>query len=121
MGAEREILNQFLPSRFPMSSKAWTAGIIDQTIGLPRAQGACELAIEFVLPHDRGMLDSPSDLRLDSILRRLLEALEGTVFRGEGVMGDRGEVVSIQARSRVARVEEESGIRVILRRIDGGP
>ena len=33
--------------------RVWTATVVDQTKGLPRLLGPCELDVEFVLPADR--------------------------------------------------------------------
>jgi hypothetical protein len=121
MEAGQEILNCFLPSGPPVSSKAWSAHVIDQTLGLPQVEGQCEMIVEFVMPAERERLESPAELRLDYLLKRLLDALEGTLLRGAGLLGEAGEIVSLRASRRPVGPNEASGIRIILRRLDAAP
>jgi hypothetical protein len=117
MAAGREIVNCLLRPGPPIASKAWTASVIDQTMSLARVSGECELSIEVVLPAERELLDSPAERRLDYLLRRLLDALEGTILRGDGALADGGEVIALKADRRVAATGETAGIRIVLRQL----
>jgi hypothetical protein len=58
----------------------WTAAIKDQTKGLPRVREACFAKITFFLPPNKFPRDVPYGPDLDNLLKRFMDALNGTVF-----------------------------------------
>lgn len=110
------VVDCFLPSGAPIDSKAWNAAVIDRTMSLPPASGACELEIQFVAPAERDRFDPSSGLGVDRLLPRLLQALGETLLRGEGPMDDGVEIVAVNATKRIASSREEAGIRIVVRR-----
>ena len=109
------LVDCFVPGR-PHSTKSWVNRVIDVTVGQPRIVGACELEVEFLLPSHRDSWVTPSETRLSSVLKVLLDTLEGTVLRDTLDRPDRDKLVAVRARTKVARPGEEEGTRIILRR-----
>lgn len=62
------------------AAKAWTADIIEQTSGLPKVKEACALKVTFLLPPNKFPNDYPFGPDLDNLLKRMMDALEKTVF-----------------------------------------
>jgi Holliday junction resolvase RusA-like endonuclease len=59
----------------------WTGAIVAQTRGLPCVKEACLVKITFLLPPDKFPVDFPYGPDLDNLLKRFMDALNGTVFR----------------------------------------
>ena len=95
--------------------RVWTATVVDQTKGLPRLLGACELNVEFVLPVDKFPRDLPYGMDLDNLPKRLLDALGKTVLR-DAAGGD-SAIVRLSARKHPAGPTEEPGARTALRNV----
>jgi Holliday junction resolvase RusA-like endonuclease len=92
----------------------WTDAVVTQTGHLAPFSEACELDVEFILPTDKFPSDFPHGMDLDNLLKRLLDALERTIFR-EAPGGD-SIVTILSARKRKANLDEETGVRIRLRR-----
>jgi Holliday junction resolvase RusA-like endonuclease len=60
--------------------KRWTAAIVQATKSQPCVTGPCILKVTFVLPSDKYPSDLPYGSDLDNLLKRLLDALNQTVF-----------------------------------------
>lgn len=60
----------------------WTGAVRRQTQHLPCVQDACLLKVTFFLPPDKYPEDLPYGPDLDNLLKRFLDALNATVFRG---------------------------------------
>jgi Holliday junction resolvase RusA-like endonuclease len=60
--------------------QAWTEAIIESTKHLHKVQEACALKVTFLLPNDKFPKDFPFGPDLDNLLKRLLDALNKTVF-----------------------------------------
>jgi Holliday junction resolvase RusA-like endonuclease len=61
--------------------KDWTEEIIKQTQSLPTVEEACILNVTFLLPPDKFPDDFPYGPDLDNLLKRLLDALNETIFK----------------------------------------
>jgi Holliday junction resolvase RusA-like endonuclease len=92
--------------------RVWTAAVVDQTKGLPRLLGPCELDVEFILPADKFPMDLPYGMDLDNLLKRLLDALGETILRE--VAGGDSAIIRLSARKRPAGPTEEPGARIAL-------
>lgn len=60
--------------------KAWTETIIASTRKLSKIQEACALNVTFLLPINKYPKDLPFGPDLDNLLKRLLDALNKTIF-----------------------------------------
>lgn len=93
----------------------WTTRVIDATVGLPALAGSCALDLEFILPVHQDSWELPWEVTLDHILKWTLDTLQQTVLRYERLAG--ASLVSVSARTRVARRGEETGARLVIRRV----
>jgi len=83
----------------------WTEAVIDQTKGLPQVSEACLLRTTFLLPPDKFPSDFPHGPDLDNLLKRLLDALNKTIFR-DTPGGDSCVISLIAMKTRVESAEE---------------
>src|SRR6266545_4638347 len=90
----------------------WSAAIRLQTEKLPAVSGPCRLEVEFVLPRDRFPRDHPYGTDLDNLLKRLLDALKGTVL--STLPGTDGAIVELRASKIPASPGETTGARIVL-------
>lgn len=60
--------------------ETWTNAIIEHTKHLPKVQEACALKVTFLLPADKYPKDFPFGPDLDNLLKRLMDALNKTIF-----------------------------------------
>ena len=90
----------------------WSEAVKKATERFPKAQGPCYLFVQYVLPEDKYPLDHPYGPDLDNLLKRLLDALNQTVF--SEVAGKDGAVVHLVAAKRKASDGEPIGARVIV-------
>jgi Holliday junction resolvase RusA-like endonuclease len=80
----------------------------------PKLQNAlihrpCELQVEFILPLDKFPTDYPYGMDLDNLLKRFLDALEGTIFRQS--LGKDSIIVAVHARKRRVGPRDATGAR----------
>ncbi|HTW55007.1 MAG TPA: hypothetical protein VMG36_00965 [Thermoplasmata archaeon] len=117
-----EIVAEAFVRGTPSVSRTWSAALIDQTLGLPRLRGPCDLTIEIVASTAHSLVDTPAETTLSRRLARFLDDIEGTLLRTDPMDPEGGRLVSIRAAQRPARDGEATGVRVVLRRAaDGGP
>ncbi|MFC2049631.1 RusA family crossover junction endodeoxyribonuclease [Chloroflexota bacterium] len=90
----------------------WTQAVKQATKSLPKVQGPCYMIVVFVLPKDKYPSDHPHGPDLDNLMKRLLDALNNTVF--SGVAGKDGSVVHLVVSKRKAMQNEPTGARVII-------
>ena len=90
----------------------WSAAIRRQTEHLAALSGPCRLEVEFVLPVDRFPKDHPYGTDLDNLLKRLLDALKGTVLGR--APGTDAAVVELRASKTPAGPGEKTGARIVL-------
>lgn len=74
----------------------WSDAVVSQTAHLARVTGPCSLDVTFRLPPDKFPADHPFGMDLDNLLKRLLDALQKTVFRD--APGGDGCIVELCAR-----------------------
>jgi len=60
--------------------QTWTEAVIETTKHLPKVQEACALKVTFLLPVDKYPKDLPFGPDLDNLLKRLMDALNKTIF-----------------------------------------
>ena len=70
------------------------------------------MIVVFVLPEDKYPLDHPYGPDLDNLMKRLLDALNDTIF--SKVAGKDGSVVQLVVSKRKAMQNERTGARVII-------
>ena len=90
----------------------WTETVKKATKKLPRVKGPCYMIVVFVLPQDKYPSDYPHGPDLDNLMKRLLDALNDTVF--SKVKGKDGSVVQLVVSKRKAMQNERIGARVII-------
>jgi len=90
----------------------WTQVVKRATKNLPKVKGPVRMNLEFVLPEDKYPSDHPYGPDLDNLLKRLLDALNTTVF--SKVPGMDGAVEQLIVSKRKAKGNEPMGVRVIL-------
>lgn len=117
MARDTKVLVECFVPGPPHSQKPWVSRVIDATMGQPRVTRSCELEVEFATPPDRVPWILPSETRLTSMLKVLLDTLEDTILRDALDPGssERGGLVAVHARVRLVRSGEEAGTRIILR------
>lgn len=96
----------------------WTQAIMEKCRQMPAVKGPCLLEVEFVLPTNKFPKDLPFGMDLDNLLKRLLDALGETVFRG--IPGKDSAIVDLRASKRPVRNGEASGARVVIREYVSG-
>ena len=90
----------------------WSETVKRVTNDLPRAKGPCYMEVEFVLPKNKYPSDHPHGSDLDNLMKRLLDALNDTIF--SEVAGKDGSVVQLVVSKRKAMHNEPTGARVII-------
>lgn len=93
----------------------WTEAVKKATKKLPKVRGQCHMWVMFVLPADKYPTDQPYGPDLDNLLKRLLDAMNETVF--SEVPGKDGAVELLVARKQRARSGEPTGAEVTLREV----
>ena len=86
----------------------WTEAVKRQTEELPKVKDACLMKVTFLLPPDKFPADLPYGSDLDNLVKRLLDALNQTVF-SEAVGGDSCVVSLTVMKTRVSS-REEAGV-----------
>ncbi|HVO85461.1 MAG TPA: hypothetical protein VMU60_13645 [Syntrophobacteria bacterium] len=87
--------------------KDWTEEVIKQTQNLPKVREACILRVTFRLPPDKFPPDSPYGPDLDSLLKRLLDPLNETIFKD--IQGGDSCVVSLHVMKTKVESSKEAG------------
>ena len=90
----------------------WTEAVKQATKNLPRVKDRCYMIVVFVLHEDTCPPDYPDGSDLDNLMKRLLDALNDTVF--SEVKGKDGSVVQLVVSKRKAIQNEPTGARVII-------
>jgi len=92
--------------------RRWTQAVKRVTRNLPKVKGACHMTVMFVLPSDKYPTDHPYGPDLDNLMKRLLDALNDTVF--SEVAGKDGSVVELLVSKREAVQGEPTGAAVTI-------
>lgn len=92
------------------AAERWSQDVTNKTRKLPRIKHRCRLNVTFILPIDKYPLDYPQGPDLDNLLKRLLDALNETVF--SQVLGRDGCVIRLTASKRKQRGNETAGARL---------
>jgi Holliday junction resolvase RusA-like endonuclease len=87
--------------------REWSEAIRKQTAHLEPVSGPCRLMVVFRLPPSKFPSDHPYGMDLDNLLKRLLDALQETVFRA--VPGRDGCVIELKARKERVGSDAEAG------------
>ncbi|MHC4185011.1 MAG: RusA family crossover junction endodeoxyribonuclease [Planctomycetota bacterium] len=85
----------------------WTQAIKEQTNNLPKVKHACVLRITFLLPPDKFPADFPYGPDLDNLLKRLLDALNHTIFSETD--GKDSCIISLSVMKTKVESEREAG------------
>jgi len=92
------------------AAKTWTDEVIAQTSRLPKVKEACALKVTFLLPPDKFPGDYPFGPDLDNLLKRMMDALERTIF-AEARGGD-SCVVLLHVMKTKVKSKEEAGAHI---------
>lgn len=92
----------------------WKTAVRVQTSSSDKAEGPCQLDVEFVLPVNSFPEDHPYGPDLDNLLKSTLDALKDTIL--SEVKGHDGGIVDLRARKRRAEKGESTGARMIFAR-----
>ena len=96
--------------------KAWSQAVIAATKNSPKVTSACEAEIKFVLPPNKYPADHPHGPDLDNLMKRLLDALNETIF--SDVAGKDGAIVRVTASKRRSSENDLPGAHIEIREID---
>jgi Holliday junction resolvase RusA-like endonuclease len=88
----------------------WSAEVVRQTGELPKIKDACLMKVTFLLPPDKYPRDMPYGPDLDNLLKRLLDALNQTIF--SGAKGGDSCIVSLTVMKTKVSSYEESGVHI---------
>jgi len=88
--------------------RLWTEAIVDETRSLPKVSDACILKATLLLPPDKFPVDFPYGPDLDNLLKRLLDALNKTVF--SETSGSDSCIVALSAMKTRATGTDEPGV-----------
>jgi len=88
----------------------WSEEIVKQTSDLPKIKDACILKVTFLLPPDKYPRDMPYGPDLDNLLKRLLDALNQTIF--SGAKGGDSCIVSLTVMKTKAPSDAASGAHI---------
>lgn len=88
----------------------WSAEVVKQTSDLPKIKDACLMKVTFLLPSDKYPRDIPYGPDLDNLLKRLLDALNKTIF-SEARGGD-SCVISLTVMKTKAPSDAGSGAHI---------
>ena len=92
----------------------WTSAVREQTSSSDKAEGSCQLDVEFILPMNSFPEDHSYGPDLDNLLKSSLDALKNTIL--SEVKGHDGGIVDLRARKRTAKDREPTGARMIFAR-----
>ena len=92
--------------------RRWTQTVKRATKNLPKVRGECHMTVMFVLPSDKYPTDHPYGPDLDNLMKRLLDALNDTIF--SEVAGKDGSVVQLAVSKREAVQGERTGATVTI-------
>ena len=87
--------------------KKWTQAVIEQTKHLPKVAEACILRVTFLLPPDKFPKDFPYGPDLDNLMKRLLDALNQTIF--SNTEGKDSCVIEMSLMKTMVESEAEAG------------
>ena len=100
-----------LKSRGNLEAPArWSSEVVRQTSDLPKIKDACLMKVTFLLPADKYPRDMPYGPDLDNLLKRLLDALNQTIF-SEAKGGD-SCIVSLTVMKTKAPSDADSGVHI---------
>jgi len=85
----------------------WTQAVIDQTKHLTKVKEACIFHVTFLLPPNKFPLDLPYGSDLDNLVKRLLDALNETIF--SEAEGKDSCVIEINAMKAKVDSDAEAG------------
>src|SRR6267378_6130586 len=88
----------------------WSEEVVRQTRELPKIKDACILKVTFLLPPDKYPRDMPYGPDLDNLLKRLLDALNQTIF--SGAKGGDSCIVSLTVMKTKAPSDAASGAHI---------
>lgn len=92
------------------AAPAWSAAIIDQTSKLAKVKEACALKVTFLLPPNKFPSDFLYGPDLDNLLKRLLDALNETIF--SDAQGKDSCVVHLTVMKTRVASEAEAGAHI---------
>jgi len=98
-----------------LGKKRWSQAIIEATQNLPKITSDCTAEIMFVLPKNKYPTDHPYGSDLDNLLKRLLDALNETVF--SDVPGKDGAIVEVTASKRKSSDNDPPGAYIKIQEI----
>ncbi len=90
----------------------WSEAVKEQTKNLPPVKGRCSMIVVFALPENKFPNDYPDGPDLDNLMKRLLDALNDTVF--SKVKGKDSSVVQLVVSKHKAMQNERHGARIII-------
>lgn len=93
----------------------WTDAVMRATTDIAKVQGPCSVSIFFALTEDKYPTDHPYGPDLDNYLKRLLDALNHTIF--STVPGNDGAIVHLVASKHRVVGDELPGVRIILQEL----
>lgn len=94
--------------------KVWTEQVMAGCAHFPKVSSACEVEVEFVLPTDKFPKDFPHGPDLDNLLKRFLDAVQGS-----GALENDSLIVKLTASKRKIRDGEQAGAHVEFRMLNG--
>ncbi len=92
--------------------RRWSEAVVAATAAVPRVTSPCELQVVFRLPGNKFPADLPYGSDLDNLLKRLLDALNETVFKD--ARGHDSAVVRLVASKIEVADEREAGVDVTI-------
>ena len=96
------------------ATRIWTERVVAGCSQLPRVAQPCAVEIEFILPMNKYPKDFPYGPDLDNLLKRFLDAVQKS-----GALANDSFIVSLAARKRMVRDDEETGVHVEFRPLKG--
>lgn len=102
-------------SRFKRRGKieapaTWSETVVAQTRDLPKVKESCVLKVTFLLPEDKFPADFPYGPDLDNLLKRLLDALNRTIF--SDTRGHDSCVVVLHVMKTKVNSQAEAGVHI---------
>lgn len=88
----------------------WSEAIREQTADLPSIEEACVMKITFLLPPNKFPADYPYGPDLDNLLKRMLDALNSTIF--SKAKGRDSCVVSLMVMKTRVNTDEHAGAHI---------
>jgi Holliday junction resolvase RusA-like endonuclease len=93
-----------------LAPQKWSDEVVRQTADLPKINDACLMKVTFLLPPDKFPRDVPYGPDLDNLLKRLLDALNSTIF--SEAKGKDSCVVSLTVMKTRVSSSEEAGVHI---------